>query len=42
MTAGTPFNVSVCAVPQFRFVPVIVTSVPTEPVSGVTAVMVGD
>src|SRR3989442_7815320 len=39
ITAGAPFNVRVCAVPQFRFVPVMVTSVPTGPVSGSTAVM---
>jgi len=41
MIAGTPFSVSVCAVPQFRFVPVMVTSVPTGSVKGPMAVMVG-
>src|SRR4249919_392850 len=41
MTVGAPFSVSVFAVPQFRFVPVSVTAVPTGPVSGLTAVMVG-
>src|SRR6266849_6759 len=42
ITAGIPPQESDLVVPQLRFVPVMVTSVPTGPLIGLTEVIVGD
>jgi hypothetical protein len=41
-TAGTPLKESDLVVPQSRFAPVMVTSVPTGPVVGLIEAIVGD